>query len=100
MRMMKGGSHRLQTGNSQSWGPCEEGLESDDRQLARGKAVACSSWGLVPEAGGRHYGPRSLEADTTVPGSLSLQLAKISLILLMSSLVKSPNLPEPLFSCL
>lgn len=33
-----------------------------------------------------------------VPGGPSLQLAKISLVFLMSALVKSSNLPEPLFS--
>lgn len=36
-----------------------------------------------------------LQADAMA--ALLLQLAKVSLVLLVSPLVKSPNLPEPLF---
>lgn len=57
-RLMKEVSHWLEIGNLQNWEPCEERLDPDARQLAGLEAVSRSCWGLVPEAGGRCYGPR------------------------------------------
>lgn len=74
VKLMKGViSYQLKRGSWQSWGPFEQGLSSDDRRLA------------------------GLKADAMVPGGPSLQLRKISLVLLMNPLVKSPNLIQLLF---